>query len=82
MELFDESWRKDAYCLGMGPDLFFPVAGGGSPNSDARGLCCAKCQVRLECLEYAWPQDRLMGIWGGVSETERDHMRTRRNSAA
>jgi WhiB family redox-sensing transcriptional regulator len=42
---------------------------------------CAGCPVRTECLDYALADDTLVGVWGGTSETERDHIRNRRRIA-
>lgn len=55
------------------PDLFFPEPGA---SRDARVLC-ASCHVRAACADYAVGQDlslggRLAGVWGGLTETDRD----------
>ncbi len=37
---------------------------------------CAACEVKAECLEFAITQgERIIGIWGGLSERERRKIR-------
>lgn len=37
----------------------------------AKEICNTKCQVRLECLEFAEINDEREGIWGGLNPQER-----------
>ena len=67
----DWSWRDDAVCVGVDPDLFFP-AGGASREAKA---VCRTCPVRVECLEHAMRVPEKFGIWGGLSEKERRRLR-------
>lgn len=39
---------------------------------------CAACPVRAECLAYALGRPDKHGIWGGMTEDERDAERRRR----
>ena len=74
--LDDESWRDDAACLGVGPDVFFPELGEGGVTAEAQALCRA-CLVRDECLAYALADPELRGTWAGTSERHRRRMRQR-----
>jgi WhiB family redox-sensing transcriptional regulator len=59
-------WRDRALCLGMDPELWFPVTG---PSPRAKRVCVA-CPVRAECLAFALAIGAA-GIWGGLTEKER-----------
>lgn len=75
-----DAWMDHANCLGMDPDMFFPVRGGDT--KPARRIC-ASCPVRDTCLEYALQSPGLVGIWGGTSERDRQKIRgARRKDAA
>lgn len=65
-------WQTFANCLGVDPDLFFPVR--GASTSEAKGVCKG-CRVREECLEYALVKNITHGIWGGLSERQRRRIR-------
>ena len=74
------TWRDDAACLGMDPDLFFPPKGGATKGADAKQIC-GGCPVQAECLEYALKTRPVYGIWGGLSLRERDKIRRNRKAA-
>lgn len=69
----------DVPCRGRS-DLFFPEevrsAVGRAILVEAREVCFG-CEVREECLEYAL-QFEEWGIWGGMSEQERNRLRRKR----
>lgn len=69
-----EPWRRDALCAEYERDLFFP--GRGADNTAAKAIC-ARCLVRVECLDYALtdPDAFLAGIWGGTNAQERRKLR-------
>lgn len=46
----------------------------GSSTREAKQLCNA-CEGREACLEYALANDERFGVWGGLSEKERDRLR-------
>lgn len=71
----DFSWKKEANCLGIDPDLFFPERGVSS--AQAKNVCL-RCVVKEECLEYALQNGEKFGIWGGMSERERRVLRRER----
>lgn len=71
---FSYPWPQRAACQGENPDIFFPAP--GDPGTQARRVC-ARCPVRVDCLERATANDE-WGIWGGL---DRDQRRTLRNGA-
>jgi WhiB family redox-sensing transcriptional regulator len=64
------------------PETFFPEKGGST--RDAKRLCngdgdTAPCPVRERCLDYALDHGERFGVWGGLSERERNKiLRSRR----
>lgn len=80
----NETWKRDAACAGMGPELFFP-APAGRPQARVNAVAisiCRDCPVRGECATYG--ADEEFGIWGGMAKTERSRVRAsgqRRRSA-
>jgi hypothetical protein len=46
------SWRANAACSGMNPDLFFPERGDVLRVARAKAICFG-CPVTAECLQYA-----------------------------
>jgi WhiB family redox-sensing transcriptional regulator len=72
------AWRQRANCVGLDPNLFFPVR--GSSTREAKEVCRG-CVVRGECLEYALAAREHSGIWGGLSERERRRVRHDRSLA-
>ena len=68
----DLSWQRQANCLGVHPDLFFPER--GASTREAKGVC-RNCVVRDDCLEFALRNGEKFGIWGGMSERERRRLR-------
>lgn len=69
----DESWRDSALCAQVDPEIFFPEKGG---SAVAAKRVCARCMVRAECLEWALFYDVRFGIWGGLTEDQRQKART------
>ncbi|WEH38586.1 WhiB family transcriptional regulator [Streptomyces sp. NBC_01218] len=66
------AWQESALCAQTGPEFFFPAP--GSSTREAKRLCFA-CEGRVACLEYALANDERFGVWGGLSENERDRLR-------
>lgn len=61
-------WHDEAACSGSNADLFFPER--GADQRPAKAIC-ARCPVRLDCLEWALANGETSGIWGGLNERER-----------
>lgn len=76
------TWREEAACHGINPDIFFPHAASprGTVTKASKALAlamCAGCGVTMACLEYAlsMPLTQDFGIWGGTTAGQRDKMR-------
>lgn len=72
-------WRELASCRDHTDNLFFPV---GETGTAVRAIAMAKavcrdCPVGLDCLNYAVSTGQRFGIWGGMDENERRHLRRR-----
>lgn len=67
-------WTEDALCAQTDPEAFFPEKGQSTRN--AKGIC-RQCPVRAECLTWALDNNERFGVWGGLSEQERDGLRRR-----
>lgn len=72
-------WQRQANCLGVDPDLFYPERGGSTREAKE---VCRQCVVREDCLEYAINNGERNGIWGGLSERERRRIRRHRKLEA
>lgn len=76
----DESWRNNAKCLGMDTEMFFPPREKDTYKAiadKAKSICMGKdgkpaCPVRKACLLYSVDSDIIYGIWGGMSNRERN----------
>jgi WhiB family transcriptional regulator, redox-sensing transcriptional regulator len=68
-------WQESARCQGMSADLFF-VPDGETRRDRLRRQrlaksVCAQCPVRVECGDFALRSQQPFGIWGGMTEHER-----------
>jgi WhiB family redox-sensing transcriptional regulator len=73
-------WQDRARCVETDPEVFFPEQ--GSVPREAKRIC-AGCEVRAECLAWALAQpERLLGVWGGLTEHERRGLRAGLEAAA
>jgi WhiB family redox-sensing transcriptional regulator len=74
------SWQQQAACQTSEPDLFFPVSAKGRSAVDAAlaKRICFQCQVRSQCLDYAQSTHQMYGVWGGLTEEERQRLTGRR----
>jgi len=82
-------WQLHGACRGESTELFFHPEGERGPARAAREAAakaiCARCSVIKECGEHALSAREPYGVWGGMSESEREAIltgRTRRRSAA
>nr|WP_220296855.1 WhiB family transcriptional regulator [Streptomyces sp. MBT84] len=71
-------WQSSASCRGMDSSVFF------SP-SDERGaqrrqreqraqVICRRCPVRRPCAAFALRTAQTYGVWGGLTEADREAM--------
>ncbi len=74
-------WQEVGACREADPELFF------HPQNE-RGLArlrrdraaksvCARCSVRIECADYAIRAREPYGVWGGLTEEERERVYVR-----
>jgi WhiB family redox-sensing transcriptional regulator len=74
------AWRERAACLGDMAAAFYPPLRPENRSvkhareQQAKALC-ASCVVRENCLDQALAQGERYGIWGGLTDTERRHLR-------
>lgn len=65
-------WMRDALCAQTDPEIYFPDKGG---MTKAVKRTCLACDVREECLTYALDNGIKFGVWGGLSEHQRQKLR-------
>jgi WhiB family redox-sensing transcriptional regulator len=75
----EDGWAARGACRHSDPELFFPVATRGPAlrQLERAKRVCARCPVRIQCLDYALETGQDFGVWGGMSEEERRLMRRR-----
>ena len=66
-------WREFADCAQVDPEIWFPESPSSSERAFAR-LTCESCPVRVECLTESLTSGSAFGMWGGFSESEREHL--------
>jgi WhiB family redox-sensing transcriptional regulator len=79
-------WQLDGACRGEDPGLFFHPDGERGPAREARESAakaiCGGCPVLVICARHALEVREPYGVWGGLSEDERESVyRSRRPSA-
>ncbi len=72
-------WQQYGLCRAGDSAVFFPPAHfEHKPEREAREAkakaICARCPVRVTCLEWALATREPHGVWGGRSEIERKQM--------
>jgi WhiB family transcriptional regulator, redox-sensing transcriptional regulator len=69
-------WQEHGSCRTADPTLFFhPQNERGSARRSrdlAAKAVCASCPVRIECADYAVRAREPYGVWGGLTEEERE----------
>lgn len=69
----EKDWRDEAACLGVEPEIFYPAAlrpGSRSHNNEALALC-GTCDVRAECLDWAYEINDGWAVLGGLTPRQR-----------
>jgi WhiB family redox-sensing transcriptional regulator len=73
----DWGWRHQGLCLGLGAADFFDEGERGR-RRDLRvaraKATCAQCPVLERCREQALSTRERYGIWGGLTEVERERI--------
>ncbi len=72
-------WRHEAACRDEDPELFFPIGNVGPAlmQIDEAKRVCRSCGVVDECLQWALDTCQESGVWGGLSEEDRQLLRRR-----
>ena len=69
-------WQVDGACRSADPTLFFHPRnerGRSRHNRDHAALfVCERCPVVRECRDYAMRAREAHGVWGGLTEEERE----------
>ena len=69
-------WQLQGSCRDADPTLFFHPEGERGParcNRDsAAQAVCASCPVMLQCREHAIAVREPYGVWGGLTEDDRE----------
>jgi WhiB family redox-sensing transcriptional regulator len=65
-------WFDDALCAQTDPDAFNPVKGGSTNRAKS---ICARCDVAVQCLDYALTYGPVLGVWAGTTGPERRAMK-------
>jgi WhiB family redox-sensing transcriptional regulator len=73
-----QPWRTEAACRGAATSLFFPDPGDDVAVREAKSICAA-CHVVVECRAHALLSPRERGIWGGLTEQDRQRVREQRH---
>jgi WhiB family redox-sensing transcriptional regulator len=76
-----ETWMTEGACHGEDPDLFFPISASDAGIDQIRQATsiCDHCRVESDCLLYALNNRIKDGIWGGLTEQQRQSLiRSRR----
>lgn len=66
------AWMNRAACRSMDTNQFFPETPAGER---AAQRVCARCPVRRPCAGYALARQELRGVWGGLTERDRQQLR-------
>jgi WhiB family redox-sensing transcriptional regulator len=79
-------WQLQAECRELDTEMFFHPDNERGPRRAAREAAakavCARCPVIRECASHALRAREPYGIWGGMSESERDDVLAGRRTAA
>lgn len=73
-------WQNRAACIGVDPELFFPIGNTGPAimQIEEAKAVCRTCPVMENCLKWALDTGQDHGVLGGMSEQERDALIKRR----
>lgn len=78
-------WQLRGACRGEDPDLFFHPEGERGPLRLARELAakavCASCPVAAQCAAHALKVREPYGVWGGLTEDDREAVYARTRAA-
>lgn len=67
-----------AVCRQTDPEIFFPAT--WAQSIEARRIC-QKCPIVFQCLEFAMQDPSLQGVWGGLTDRQRQRLRKEKKTA-
>jgi WhiB family redox-sensing transcriptional regulator len=74
-------WQFQGACRDADPAVFFHPEGERGPARSGRDLAaqavCATCPVRRQCANHALAVREPYGVWGGLSEVDREKIYAR-----
>ena len=70
-------WQARAECRRHDPELWHPKSAGTAFSKAAVAICLHHCPVMEECRAWALRNQEPHGIWGGLTEQEREAIRKR-----
>ncbi|HET8970163.1 MAG TPA: WhiB family transcriptional regulator [Candidatus Nanopelagicales bacterium] len=69
-------WQLQGACRSADPTVFFHPEGERGPSRSNRDLAakavCARCPVIAQCAAHALAVREPYGVWGGMSEDDRE----------
>lgn len=73
----EKDWRTQGACRDEDPDLFYPTGNGGRAlwQTEQAKRVCRHCPVLERCREGVLERKEPFGVWGGMSEQERNGIR-------
>jgi WhiB family redox-sensing transcriptional regulator len=83
LDIASDDWRALSACRDTDPSLFFPVGTTGQAVDQIASAkaVCETCDVNESCLRFALETNQDSGVWGGMSEEERRHVRRQARAA-
>ena len=63
-------------CQETDPEMWFPDLGGESYEMRVAKKLCGECPVQVQCARYAIEAVEMYGIWGGLTASQRQDVRT------
>ena len=71
-------WQVDGACTTVDTEMFFHPDGERGPSRSGREaaakLVCARCPVLDQCRSHALSAREPYGVWGGLSEADREQI--------
>ncbi len=78
-------WQQLAACTGLGTEKFFHPDGERGQRRAMRETrakaVCETCPVKVPCAAHALRVKEPYGVWGGMSETDREEILAGRSAA-
>jgi WhiB family redox-sensing transcriptional regulator len=69
-------WRAQARCRDYDPEVFYPFGTELQAKSAEAIHVCHQCPVEIECRNWALTHGERFGVWGGMSEIDREEFWT------